>query len=968
MTRLSAGERPSGWNWPATTERDVEGTPLQSALASEVASGPFVGRQDALERMRVRFERARAGARQFVLLAGEPGIGKTRLAAEIANEAHAAGATVLYGRSDAESLVPYQPFVTAVQHYMAHRISLELPPELEPELSELARLVPALRRHLPELREPLAEDGQTRRYRLFEAVTRILARIARESPTVLVLDDLQWADASTALLLGHMLQDVEAMQLLVVATIRESGGHRAEEVTELLSRLYRDPGFERIALEGLDDAETQALVRTQDQRDPSGSFILRLHEGTEGNPFFIKETLRSLADMAPEEDQLRDETLSRVPVPEGVKELIGTRLARLGEKAAAVLTPAAVVGREFRLELLEALLDEPVERIISALEEADEQGIVREVADDADRFVFAHALVRETLYERQSASRRVRLHHRIAEALESLGPRIGATPAELAYHFVESRHLDREGKAVGYCEQAAEAAIAALAYEEAKGYYQDALERLANNAPRRCRLLIGLGTAAARMADPTSVGAFDEAAAIARREGLNEELALAAMGRFGTYSYAHAGTIDQDAIALLEVAIEAQTDEGPLLSQLLARLANALHFTGQFDRIEELSVRALELARASGDPLALVTALESRHGALIQSPHVHERLALATELYELALRNDERELRLLGLHWRAFDMLELGDVDGARREARQLTALAQELSQPFYRHFAARWDVLWAIIADRLDEAPALILRAHELATRARAPEADVEAAGQQFALAYRTGILGQFAALLDAQIKENPQLVVNLPALALAQMQAGNPEAAAEIFNRIAADDFSVVPRDMLWLGGMAILSQVCAMLGDAEHAQVLYRLLLPHRDRTILFGMAACWGSMERMLGLLAGAMGELDRRSSTSTPRSRATPRAGWTRCSRWSGASSRSCWRSAARRATPSARRRCAPRPSPPPTPRWPRRRSTPAGSDLRRLRKVRVWFPNPVQGWTPRWWYARRVAGESRLDA
>jgi tetratricopeptide (TPR) repeat protein len=225
------------------------------------------------------------------------------------------------------------------------------------------------------------------------------------------------------------------------------------------------------------------------------------------------------------------------------------------------------------------------------------------------------------------------------------------------------------------------------------------------------------------------------------------------------------------------------------------------------------------------------------------------------------MRTGERELSLLGLHWRAFDMLELGDVDGARREARQLAALAQELSQPFYRHFAARWDVLWAIIADRLDEAPALILRAHELATRARAPEADVEAAGQQFALAYRTGILGQFAALLDAQIKENPQLVVNLPALALAQMQAGNPEAAAEIFNRIAADDFSVVPRDMLWLGGMAILSQVCAMLGDAEHAQVLYRLLLPHRDRTILFGMAACWGSMERMLGLLASAMGDHD-----------------------------------------------------------------------------------------------------------
>src|SRR3954451_14965672 len=614
MTLLAAGERPSGWNWPAATERHVEGVPLQSALATEIASGPFVGRQDALERLRARYERAKEGVRQVVLVSGEPGIGKSRLASEIAREAHEAGATVLYGRSDAESLVPYQPFVTAVPHYMAHRESLELPPELEPELSELARLVPALRRHLPELREPLAEDGETRRYRLFEAVTRILARVARESPTLLVLDDLQWADSSTALLLGHMLQDVEAMRLLIVATVRETGGQRADEVTELLTRLYRDPGFERMALVGLDGGETQALVSAEANREASGSFIARLQEGTEGNPFFIKETLRSLTDAAEDEEQeLRDETLSRVPVPEGIKELIGTRLARLGEHTSRVLTPAAVVGREFRLEVLEALLDEPVERIISALEEADEAGLVREVEDDADRFVFAHALVRETLYETQSASRRVRMHHRIAQALEGLGPRLAATPAELAYHYVESRHLDREGKAVGYCEQAAEAAFAALAYEEAKHHYEAALERLANNAPKRCALLIGLGTAAARVGDPSAVAAFDEAAAIAKREGLTEERARAALGRFGSYSYAHAGTVDQNAIELLEAALEAQgADEGPIVAQLLARLANALHFTTEMDRVEELSVRALGLARASGDPLPPVGAAEGR--------------------------------------------------------------------------------------------------------------------------------------------------------------------------------------------------------------------------------------------------------------------------------------------------------------------------------------------------------------------
>ena len=592
----------------------------------------------------------------MVLLSGDPGIGKTRLAAELAREAHAAGATVLYGRNDAESLVPYQPFVTAVQHFMAHRDTLDFPPELAPELSELARLVPALRRHLPELREPAAEDGETRRYRLFEAVTRVLARVAADAPTVLILDDLHWADTSTALLLSHLLQDVEPTRLLVLGTIRASGEHRAEELTALLTRLYRDPGFERVALAGLDDAETGELVAATD-RDASGSFILRLHEGTDGNPFFIKETLRSLAD----EPELRDDTLRRVPVPEGVKELIGTRLARLTDTTTAVLTAASVVGREFRLEVLETLLDEPVERIITALEAADEAGLVREVADDADRFAFTHALVRETLYERQSASRRVRMHYRIAQALDQLKL---ATPAELAYHYVESRHLDREGKAVDYSEQAAVAASEGLADFEAKTHYAAALERLQDDEPRRARLLIGLGTAAAHLYDPDANDAFMLAAEIATREHLTDVLAEAALGRFG--NYAHAGAVDYEAIELLERALAALGDEeSPLTARLLTRLANALHFAGQPQRVDQLTERALELARRGDDPLALLNALESRHTALLLAAEAPERLAIANEFSEIAERIDEPELLVLGLQWRLYDTLELADMSAA---------------------------------------------------------------------------------------------------------------------------------------------------------------------------------------------------------------------------------------------------------------------------------------------------------------
>ena len=418
--------------------------------------------------------------------------------------------------------------------------------------------------------------------------------------------------------------------------------------------------------------------------------------------------------------------------------------------------------------------------------------------------------MRETLYERQSTTRRVRAHHRVARALEEVGR---ATPAEIAHQYFESRHLDREGKAVEFSVRAGDAATAAFAWEDAAEHYRHALERLGEgDDARRCALLLALGGAESRGGEPEAVATFGAAAALARSHGLASELAQAALGC--TMGYAQAAAIDTEGIELLEAALELVSDDA-LAAQLQARLANVLHFAGQGELVETLSARALELARRSGDPIALVSALEARQTALVQSADLEQRVALARELLDLAATLGDRELKAMALHWHIYHLLEAGSVDDARRESRVLAHLAEELRQPTYLHFAVRWETMWALLADRPEEVQALIMRTYEIGKRAQAPEIDIEAAGRQLAVAWRHDGLGQFAELLEAQERENPQLGTNLPVMALAFAQAGDLDAARGVLARI---DIDALARDMLWMAGMCILSQVCVLVGDVD------------------------------------------------------------------------------------------------------------------------------------------------------
>jgi tetratricopeptide (TPR) repeat protein len=835
------------------TKPAASALPLPPALAARPGEEAFVGRDDALETLRGRFERVRRGERALVLLTGEPGMGKSRLTRELARHAHAHGAVVLFGNSDEEPIAPYQPFTAAVHHYVTNcRVS-------DADLGALGRLVPELSAHVTPSQE-LPGAPESERYQLFEVVARLLMRVAEQRPLLMVIDDLHLADKPTLLLLRHLFERTADAPIMFVCTARELPAPLAAA----LEQVRRDPGFERIALTGLDDAGTASLVAAVAGSAPSPGLVRRIHEQTDGNPLFIAELLRGLAEMAAG-GPLTEEALDRMPVPEGIKELIGRRLAGLGEETRRVLVLAAVIGNNVPVTVLEAIAGGSAD-VLSALEDAEAAGILIESRDAIDSFSFTHALVREVLYEQPSVSRRVRVHLRVGEVLETLRDRGPGAPgaAELSHHFYEARHVGGAAKAVEYAVAAAEQAARSVAYEEASAHYHRALSALEisgrEDTGARCRLLLALGGTLMRAGDAEARPMFLAAAGLARASGDAVGLARAALG-FGGH-YAEAGVVDGALIALLEEALEALGDESaPLRALMLARLADALMFAGDPERTDRLSRDAVEEARGSGDVAALAAALTSRHGALLHTEHLPERLLLSEHMVALARRAGHRELEGLAGHRHIYDLVEAGQFDRAREHHVELAALADELRQPLLQHFASGWAVVWAQLDGRFADAERLAGLCFDYGQRAQSRDAPTQLAGQLLSLHRLREGLGDVIEAIESALEQYPALVAWRAVLPLAHMDAGQVERGREAFEAFAADDFASIPRDMFWLTAITVLGEACALLGDRERAATLYRMLSPYADRNVQVGAASSFGSTARFLGELAATARDWD-----------------------------------------------------------------------------------------------------------
>ena len=834
-----------------------------------LAGGVFVGREKEMDELRAGLEDALSGHGRLLMLVGEPGIGKTRTSEEFATYAGLRNAQVLWGRCyEGEGAPAYWPWVQVIRSFVHDRDPATLMSEMGPGAADIAQVVSEVKERLPGLPVPPALEPEQARFRLFDSITTFLKNASRSQPVVLVLDDLHWADKPSLLLLQFLARELRGARLMVLATYRDVELRRGHPLADTLGELSREGLSQRILLRGLTEHDVARFIELTAGRKPPEALVEAVYRETEGNPFFFNEVVRLL--VADGRLERPEEVKSwSVTIPQGVREVVGRRLNHLSKECNHVLTVASVIGREFGLDALERVTGIPGDRLLEVLEEAVAARVVTEVPRAAGRYSFSHALIRETLYEELGTTRRVRLHRQIGEVLEALhGDNLEPHLAELAHHFAEAVQGGDVDKAIDYASRAGERATALLAHEEAEQQY-----RLANQALEfqespddrlRCQLLLALGEAQERAGDPEKAAStLEQAMEVAEslEDGeLMGAVALAyapAMGR-GPLAFTGAGA------PLVERALAAQGEgDSALRGRLLAALAHSLVvLSAPMDRSVALAREAKAMGERLGDVGLRAETLNALHFILVGPQHTEERLAIASEAIKRAEEAGDKAA-ILGAHVSyMMDALELGDIKTVDAELETIYPMADETREPWYLLLRPFWSAMRSIMCGRLEEGEQQVMQAFNLGQRFQNPLATQGFGVQMFNIRLQQGRAPEMEPLLRRTVEQNPEITAWLPALALFLMLAGKEAEGREIYERLAADDFKVIPMDAGWLTAMQRLATIATYLNDKPRAAVIYDMLLPYRNRTIVIANAViCDGSASRPLGMLAATLEHWD-----------------------------------------------------------------------------------------------------------
>ncbi len=677
--------------------------------------------------MKAAWSTACDGRSGTLLVSGEAGIGKSRLLREVGRSVRQSGGIVLQGRCDAELAIPFQAFVECLSQAVAAPCPDHLLAEVgTPNLAELARLVFDLRRRRPDLPPPVKADPDVERYRLFRAAASLLSNLARTAPVLVVLDDLHWADRPTLQLVTY-LAGLDLGRVLIV------GAHRDSErpdgpLIKTLGESHRDAAIIPLALPGLTAQQAVAVMSGIVQREPDDLAVQlahRLREQTNGNPFFLTEMMRHLLETGVIIDRPAGRCTVRdgvhpTSLPDSIREVLGARMVRVGDRVANALSMAAVIGQEFDVDLLAASTGLDEDDLLDLLEAAERAALVQDATERVGRFRFAHVLVHQTLYLGIGPARRTRAHARVAAAMEDLG---GREPGELAYHYLAGITSTTAHRAIHHARVAGKRALEVSAPKEAVRWYTAALNALP--PPRddieHARLLLELGVAQRRADDVGYRETLLSAAHIAHRQGDFDLLIDAAIAN-NPGGFSSLGQVDAEKVAVLETALTVVPPHAAKRAQLLAALSGELTWHPDHHRRIALADEAVSIARRTGDPATLFDAI-ARPGPATWVPETSElRVSQFLEAVELADRANDPIGRIDVVGLLSSALLERGSTDRFDNELEAGARIAMEFQEPLMRSMILLLRCCLTIVRGDLELAETQATELHEVGGHSRGP------------------------------------------------------------------------------------------------------------------------------------------------------------------------------------------------------------------------------------------------------
>ena len=809
---------------------------------------PMVGRDAALADIHAALERARALHGGLVLITGEAGIGKTRLAAEVFNQAPGFITVWSWCVSDPAG-GSFRPWVQVVRELAAADSAVARVVAASPRLAGL------ISHELPAGDALGAEE--TVRWQLFDAIASLLRRAAANTPVLIVLDDLHAAQESSMWLLAHLAATLRSSAVLALATARDGEPDWRGHV-EARAALVRQATT--LHLPPLSEQHIGELIARVTDIPRPDVLAERIHRRTGGNPLLVSELIRAVRDQP-----ARDSSVFGATVPASVRAITAERLLGCSAACQRLVSLAAVLGTQFGLDALADIAQVDLGSVREALIDAETIGILEFPAPGTGRFV--HELIRDAAYDRLSSAERRRWHAQTASVLTTFAQRgRNVAPAEIAHHLLLAGP-DAAGEAAELAQLAGERAAEVLAFEDAVAWYERSLgtlESAAADSPRRAALLLALGEARRGSGDRAGArAAFLQAADLAREADMPELLARASLGLGAGPAGFEVDLLDRQQLDLLEEASARLPEEHLALRALvLARLSVAATLIDSEERRLALAHEALRLARQVRDDAAQAYVLSALCDALAGPEHTAERLAHATEIVERATHLRNAALELLGRRLRLVALLEMGDRAAAEAETTAYRLRAEAFGHPLYTWYVPLWRATLALAEGRFDECRTLNEIAETQGTTAGSHNAFLLTVTQRWCLLAEREDRDALRHLLAKIDMEQSDVLWARITSALILAQIGERDTARQRLDALAPR-LPSLPRDSEWLASITQVAEMIALVGAHPVAQWIYNEMQPFADLFVIEGIgAAIRGPVQRFLAIAAAAMGDQKR----------------------------------------------------------------------------------------------------------